>query len=216
MGTFIETRFLTDLAPGTTVGPQWQTNVVVLDSGIEQRKRRRAFPRHRAQVSRDCRDYDQLHTLKSIHMVAGGQETGFRVKDPGDFKSSIPSATPAFDDMVIGTGDGVLAAFQLIKIYTFGASTRDRNIYKPVTGTVLIGADLGSGFAVQPTGWTVDTTTGVVTFSPTVPVSGNVTAGFEFDIPMRFADDFLATTFDSSELGSNAIELIEIVIQPTL
>ena len=60
-------------------------------------------------------------------------------------------------------------------------------------------------------GWTVDTTTGVVTFT-IAPGNGVVVrAGFEFDVPVRFDADVLDVTLDIERLGSiTSIPLLEI------
>jgi uncharacterized protein (TIGR02217 family) len=91
-----------------------------------------------------------------------GRLHGFRFKDWGDHKSCLPSGTPSPTDQAIGTGDGATTAFQLVKRYASGAQSWTRAIAKPVTGTVRIAL---SGVE-QPSGWSVDTTTGVVTFTP--------------------------------------------------
>ncbi|MFD1510440.1 DUF2460 domain-containing protein [Lacimonas salitolerans] len=52
--------------------------------------------------------------------------------------------------------------FALLKHYTSGAQSWTRAIAKPVTGTVRIAL----GGVEQPSGWSVDTATGVVTFMP--------------------------------------------------
>jgi len=63
----------------------------------------------------------------------------------------------------------------------------------------------------QPSGWSVDTTTGVVTFSAAPGAGVAVTAGFEFDVPVRFDTDALDVTLDLERLGSiTSIPLLEI------
>ena len=82
-----------------------------------------------------------------------------------------------------------------------------RTIAKPVAGSVTIalnGAPLASG-------WSVDTTTGVITFTTAPGLSVTVTAGFEFDVPVRFDTDVLDVTLDLERLGSiTSIPLLEI------
>jgi uncharacterized protein (TIGR02217 family) len=60
-------------------------------------------------------------------------------------------------------------------------------------------------------GWSVSTTTGVVNFT-TAPATGiAITAGFEFDVPVRFDTDALDVTLDLERLGSiTSIPLVEI------
>ena len=76
-----------------------------------------------------------------------------------------------------------------------------------MTGTVRVAL----GMIEQLSGWTVDTTTGVVIFA-TAPAGGVIVrAGFEFDVPVRFDSDTLDVTLDFERLGSiTAIPLLEI------
>ena len=110
-------------------------------------------------------------------------------------------------DQQIGTGTGSLQAFQLAKRYTSGPQTWVRTIAKPVTGTVRVAL----GMVEQMSGWTLDTTTGVITFT-TAPAGGVIIrAGFEFDVPVRFDSDTLDVTLDFERLGSiTSIPLLEI------
>ena len=65
--------------------------------------------------------------------------------------------------------------------------------------------------ATQASGWSVSTVSGLVTFT-TAPGAGvAITAGFEFDVPVRFATDALDVTLDFERLGSiTSIPLVEI------
>jgi len=110
-------------------------------------------------------------------------------------------------DQTIGTGDGTAKSFQLVKAYVSGAQTWTRTITKPVAGFVMVALD----GALQASGWSVDTTTGLIAFA-TAPASGSaITAGFEFDVPVRFDTDRLDVTHDLERLGSiTSIPLIEV------
>ncbi len=63
----------------------------------------------------------------------------------------------------------------------------------------------------QISGWTIDTTTGLITFD-TAPGAGDaISAGFEFDVPVRFDTDALDVTLDLERLGSiTSIPLLEL------
>ena len=66
------------------------------------------------------------------------------------------------------------------------------------------------GGVAQATSWAVDTTTGIVAFDVAPGVGVAVTAGFEFDVPVRFDSDLLDVTLDMERLGSiTSITLIE-------
>ena len=125
----------------------------------------------------------------------------FRWKDWLDYKSCAPLQTPAFDDQLIGTGDGSTTTFQLKKIYGSAFDPWTRNITKPVSGTLTSGID-GVEKTIT-TDWTVDLTTGIITYNVAPGNALAVTAGFEFDTPVRFdTDTFLLgiTNFNHGEI----------------
>jgi uncharacterized protein (TIGR02217 family) len=128
-------------------------------------------------------------------------------KDWGDDKSGLPSETTGPTDEALGTGDSTTTAFQLVKRYASGAQSWTRAITKPVQGTVRIAL---AGIE-QPSGWSVDTTTGLLTFSVAPGAGVAITAGFEFDVPVRFDTDVLDVTPDRARLGSiTSIPLLEL------
>ena len=109
----------------------------------------------------------------------------------------------------LGTGDGTTATFQLLKRYPSGSEVESRTITKPVAGTVRVSRD---GIEAT-TGWSVDATTGLVSFT-TAPAAGVVlTADFEFDLPARFDTDRMEITLETYELGSwGQIPVVELRI----
>ena len=85
------------------------------------------------------------------------------------------------------------------------------NITAGNTVTILGTSFRQPPFAGPASGYTVDHATGLVTFSAP-PVSGTtISAGFEFDVPVRFDTDMLDVTLDIERLGSiTSIPLIEV------
>jgi uncharacterized protein (TIGR02217 family) len=60
-------------------------------------------------------------------------------------------------------------------------------------------------------GWSVDATTGLVSFDSAPGAGVAITAGFAFDVPVRFDTDALDVTLDVERLGSiTSIPLVEI------
>ena len=108
---------------------------------------------------------------------------------------------PRASDQALGLGDGVNASFQLVKIYGSSFAPWTRTIAKPVAAAVMVAV---GGVAADPLDYAVDTTTGVVTFTEAhIPGSGQaVTAGFEFDVPVRFDTDQLEINLNQIEAGS--------------
>jgi len=204
---FHEVRFPDDISRGARGGPERRTQVVELASGDEERNASWANSRRRFDAAYGIRRADDLAAVVAFFEARNGRLYGFRWKDWADYKSCLPSGTPAATDQQIGTGDGTTTAFQLVKVYASGSQTWTRTITKPVAGTVKVAV----GGTVQSTGWSVDTTTGVVSFT-TAPASGvAITAGFEFDVPVRFDTDRLDVTMDIEHLGSiTSVPLIEV------
>jgi uncharacterized protein (TIGR02217 family) len=184
---FHEVRFPTDIAFGSRGGPKRKTIIATSGSGYEHRNSQWADSKREYNAGYGVKDIDDIHTVVEFFEERRGMLHGFRWKDKFDYKSCAPKQTPAFDDVEIGTGDGSETAFQLKKIYGSVYAPYSRDITKPVSGTVLIGVN---GSAVT-SGWSVNLTTGVITFdSP--PTNGHaITAGFEFDVPVRFNTDYL-------------------------
>jgi uncharacterized protein (TIGR02217 family) len=189
--SFHEIRFPTEISRGAHGGPERRTDVVVLGSGFEERNARWANSRRSYNAGYGLRSLDDLHAVIAFFEERRGRLYGFRWKDHADWKSCPPEQTPGVLDQVIGTGDGVAATFQLVKRYGSVHAPWDRTIAKPVAGTVAVAVD---GVAqVAGTDFIADPLTGVVTFFPGhIPAGGAlITAGFEFDVPVRFDTDKL-------------------------
>ena len=204
---FHEVRFPDNISRGARGGPVRRTQIVELASGDEERNASWANSRRRYDVAYGIRRADDLASVVAFFEARNGRLHGFRFKDWGDHKSCLPSGTPSPTDQSIGTGNGATTAFQLAKRYASGSQTWVRTIAKPVAGSVAVALNS----APQASGWSVDTTTGVITFTIAPGAGVAVTAGFEFDVPVRFDTDVLDVTLDLERLGSiTSIPLLEI------
>ena len=203
---FHEVRFPDNISRNARGGPERRTQIVELASGDEERNASWANSRRRYDAAYGIRRADDLAAVVAFFEARNGRLYGFRWKDWADYKSCLPSQTPAATDQNIGTGDGAKTAFQLTKTYSSGSQNWTRTITKPVAGTVAVAV----GGTIHSSGWSVDTTTGLITFA-TAPANGaTITAGFEFDVPVRFDTDQLDVTLDIERLGSiTSIPLIE-------
>ena len=124
---------------------------------------------------------------------------GFRWKDWSDYKSARATAEVAFDDQVIGTGDGSTGVFQLCKTYRSGSFSYQRPIAKPVGGSVRIGIDQDE--LREGVDFTLDDGLGQVTFAHPPGEGRTIVAGFEFDVPVRFDTDRILTSVVSFQAG---------------
>ena len=116
------------------------------------------------------------------------------------------TGAPGAGDQVLGVGDGVRTRFELVKRYGDGADAQARRITRPEAGTVRVAV---GGIEVVA-GWTA-AAFGVVEFEVAPGVGAEVTVGFRFDVPVRFAEDRLdvsLATFRAGEMVS--VGLVEV------
>jgi uncharacterized protein (TIGR02217 family) len=209
--SFHETRFPTAISRAAHGGPERRTDIVVLGSGAEERNARWANSRRSYNAGYGVKSLDDLHAIIAFFEERRGRLHGFRWRDAADCKSCPPEAAPTALDQPIGTGDGASAAFQLAKRYGSAFNPWTREITKPVAGSVLIAV---AGITqTAGTAYTIDTTTGLVTFlAGHIPALGAaITAGFEFDVPVRFDADKLEISIQGVRHGAiPSIPIVEI------
>jgi uncharacterized protein (TIGR02217 family) len=196
---FHEIRFPANLSFGSVGGPERRTEIVTLANGFEERNTPWAHSRRRYDAGVGLRSLDDVATLIAFFEARTGQLHGFRWKDWSDYKSCAPLATPSPEDQLIGTGDGVTTVFQLQKTYISGLQTYSRPIRKPVLGTVLVA--VAEDPKIESLEFTVNFETGEVTFTLPPDLGTRVTAGFEFDVPVRFDTDAIQTSVASFQAG---------------
>ncbi len=207
--SFHDVRFSTAISRNAQGGPERRTDVVVLGSGFEERNSRWADSRRAYNAGYGVKSLDDLHSIIAFFEERRGRLYGFRWRDHTDWKSGAPNAATTALDQVIGTGTGALAAYQLKKTYGGAFQPWVRAIKKPVSGSVKVAvAGVEKTLGLQ---FTVDPASGVVTFlAGNIPEIGqSVTAGFEFDVPVRFDTDKLEVNLTG--FTSGAIPNIPIV-----
>jgi uncharacterized protein (TIGR02217 family) len=197
--SFHEIRFPTTLSFGAAGGPERRTDIVTLANGFEERNTPWAHGRRRYDAGLGLRSLDDVETLIAFFEARRGQLFGFRWKDWADFRSCRPSQAVSADDQLIGIGDGVNRLFPLAKRYVSGPAEYLRPVRKPVAGTVQVAVE--GDVKAEGVDFIVDTAVGMVTFS-NPPLDGTlVTAGFEFDVPVRFDTDQIAVSVASFHAG---------------
>ena len=196
---FHEVRFPANLSFGSVGGPERRTEVVTLQNGFEERNTPWAESRRRYDAGVSLRSLDDIGELIAFFEARQGQLHAFRWKDWTDFKSSAASVPVRHDDQAIGVGDGETAVFALSKSYASGGSTERRVIVKPVQGSVRVG--LQGDELVETVHFTVDYARGEVTFLTPPAVGQQVTAGFEFDVPVRFDTGRIQVSVASFQAG---------------
>lgn len=197
--SFHEVRFPTKLSFGAVGGPERRTEVVTLSNGFEERNTPWQHSRRRFDAGMGLRSLDDVEAVVAFFEARQGQMFGFRWKDWSDYKSAVASRANTGDDQLLGMGDEVRDTFQLVKTYGDAGSAYVRPITKPVQGTVLVSV---SGDALtEGVDYSVDITTGMVTFDHPPDLQAKVTAGFEFDVPVRFDTDTILTSMATFQAG---------------
>lgn len=209
--SFHETRFPTAISRAAHGGPERRTDVIVLGSGAEERNARWSDSRRSYNAGYGVKSLDDLYAVIAFFEERRGRLHGFRWRDPTDWKSCAPEGSASALDQVIATGDGTTAIFQLTKIYGSTFNPWTRAITKPVAGSVLIAV---AGVTQTPTtAYGVDTITGLIAFQPGhIPAAdAAITAGFEFDVPVRFDTDKLEINLQGFRHGAiPSIPIVEI------
>ena len=211
--SFHETSFPVQTALKASGGPERRTDVVSTATGREERNQRWAGSRRRYDAGYGVKSFADLSGVIAFFEERRGRLYGFRFRDRLDWTSSAPSTpiTPA--DQPLGTGDGQRVTFQLVKRYGAAHAPYDRAITKPVAGSVRVavaGVERTAGVHFD-----VDAATGIVTFRAghIPPAAAAITAGFAFDVPVRFDTDFLDIDIEGFEAGAiPKIPLVEIAV----
>lgn len=193
---FDDIRFPVAISRGATGGPERRTEVVTTASGNEERNSRWADSRRRYNAGFGVKTLNDLHEVVKFFEERRGRLHGFRWKDHADYKSGPPQTQISMLDQQIGTGDGTTTSFQLVKRYGSGLRDYRREITKPVAGSVLVAVN-----GVPAAGVTIGATNGVATFAAPPPAEATITAGFEFDVPVRFDTDQLKINLVNFQAG---------------
>lgn len=206
---FHEVLFPLDVALRGSGGPQRLTEVVTLASGREHRNGRWADSRRRYDAGFGIRSLDALHAVIAFFEERRGRLYGFRYRDRVDFRSGPPGRPPDPLDQPLGLGDGARTAFALVKTYGTGPNPYTRAIAKPVAGSVRIAV---AGVELTADTFACDPATGLVSLARPPGAGQAVTAGFAFDVPVRFDTDDLTidlAAFTAGEIPK--VPLVEIV-----
>lgn len=191
------------VAYGFTAIPGYDTQVVTLDNGQEQRNGNWTRAKRKFTAAYANFTLAEFAILLACFHAARGRLYAFLFKDPGDFSAVAESQ---------GTTPGANSTpVQLIKTYTFAgsATTITRTITKPINGTVTMYQDNGAGVFIAKAG-TYDTATGLFTPSSNWTASRALRADFQFYVPVRFASDGFPTSFDDSNAVTTQCELEEV------
>ena len=218
---FFECEFPRAVAFQAEGGDTFSTIVNEGFSGFEQRNRNWAQTRAEYQISLDHKPSSYYEMVRAFWLNVGGRADAFRFFDPLNFQATNQLCAEVDDSPYTG------CVFQLQCSYAAGSRTYTRTISKPITSAVerfdgTYCPDTVSVFvngSPQTSGWTLDETTGLLTFAEAP--AAIPTASFEFHIPVRFDTDKGKAVIEPSNVaGGNAlvnwpgVDLIEVRIVP--
>jgi uncharacterized protein (TIGR02217 family) len=212
LAAFHDVRFPTAISFGATGGPERRTEIVALASGREKRNARASLSRRRYDVGTGVRSLTDLQQIVEFFEARRGPLHAFRFRDPFDMKSCRADLELTATDQTVGSGDGVTLRFGLVKRYGAGDDAYARPIRKPVPGTLAVAID---GSPVPSDAVIFDDATGeVVLTEPYLPGPGQtVTAGFAFDVPVRFDTDRIEVGISAFKAGRiPTVPLIEVLL----
>lgn len=211
MAAFHEILFPLEVALGASGGPERVTEVITTASGREERNTRQADSRRRWDAGYGVKNLAALADVVSFFEERRGRLYGFRWRDRLDHSSAPPGHAVTPLDQAIGTGDGTRATFAMAKTYGGLHAPYARAITKPVPGSVRVAVN--GVERIEGTHFSLDATRGEITFATAfVPAaSAVVSAGFSFDVPVRFDTDFLEVNLSAFAAGDiPRIPVIEI------
>lgn len=186
-----------DVEQGATGGPTFQTTVLPLSSGGEQRNVNWSEARHEWEIAYGIQSKEDFDVVRAFFFARRGMANTFRFRDWSDYQ---------LDDEVQGIGDGTNKTFQLIKTYeNDGPLPYVRRITRPVTGTVVFKIDgVTRSYSENPLG--IYVLTGA---APTV--GATVTASCEFDMCVRFNVDKFSLQLELHNAGAiGSLPVIEV------
>lgn len=157
MAAFSEERLDMGVDYGSDGGPGFSTSIIAFPNGNEARNSHWAQDRGEWQLGQRVISKAKLEYLQAFFRARRGSFQGFRFKDWSDWQAT--------NEALVITGANTA---QLIKTYSSGADSQQRDIQKPVGASVSV---TRNGGAYSPA---LDSTTGIVTFSE--DVSKNVSA----------------------------------------
>lgn len=177
MDAFADVQFPTDVAYGTSGGPEFLTEITEALNGYETRNAVWSQARARYVLGNAVKSPAQIETVLAFFRARAGRAQGFRFKDWADYRAT---------EQVIAVGNGVQTQFQLCKHYVSGGISHTRRIDKPVLGSVSVRINQQP---VSPEQYSVNTSNGVISFASAPANQSSIYASFEFDVPVRFDSD---------------------------
>lgn len=215
---FANIRMPEEIEKGAHGGAQFETTIVTMSGGVEQRNIDWQASRQAWDIGYGIQSATDFANVRAFYYARRGSAYAFRFKDWSDYQCS--------KEPVGSIVDGVKTIFQIVKTYEAGGpNPYVRNITHPVDGNSLA-YDVNTGAiytvantiqvffnnVLQVSGYTVDGNTGLITFT-VAPTNGTaVTVTCEFDTPARFDTDNFDLSLELFNAGiAQNLKIIELV-----
>jgi uncharacterized protein (TIGR02217 family) len=189
MSSFHDVLFPIDIALRSSGGPERKTDILTFSSGREQRNTRWLHSRRRYDAGYGIKTLNELYKVIAFFEERRGMLYAFRWRDRFDFKSCSLSQQPQANDQMLGVGDNVTTNYQLQKLYGGTFASYQRIIKTPVRQSVLI--SINNNLATENQDYSIDYSSGLVSFAHPPAQGAQLSAGFLFDVPVRFDTDYL-------------------------
>lgn len=203
------------LSYGSTSSFEFATDVISVDSGFERRNIKWTTGRHSYEANTDNQNARTIGVLVAFFNARFGRAKGFRLRDPFDNSTANSpldvAGNTANTAQPFGTGDGVRTVWQLVKVYGLGPYYV-RPIVKPTAGSVNVYSNNQNvpGQPVASSGYTVDFTTGLITFAAAPSAGSHLWWSGNFSVPVRFDLDKLSIDYVDGEIMDSKFPIVEL------
>lgn len=179
-------------------GPSFQTQIVQMVNGRENRNAQHDNVRHQFSAPFQNITREAYRNIKQMHLVCKGMLRCFKFRDELDFEAT---------DELFGYGDGVETEFQLRKISTVDGVSCERLVF-----VIEDGASIKVNGVV--TAATIDQDRGIVTFAAAPASAAALTWSGMFAVWVRFNQDYLPFSIDNGNgverFANGTVDLIEV------
>lgn len=167
MPEFLEERLPVGVRNGVSFSDEYKVEITQTANGSEHRRLVHPYPMRIFSVMYTQSTANLWSQIIALYHRAYGMYAGFRVKALDDYTTNARTAAPTATDQTLGVVTAG-TVYQLQVKYGTGATPLGiglpvRTIFKPVAGTTKVA--IGSLQQTETTMWSVNTTTGRVTFA---------------------------------------------------